>query len=68
MFDPCKGALPAVRKGLQRALAVASAVRLAGLPDVPTFAEIGIPGYNLPNLDWRTGTCGDTGRNRGKAQ
>jgi tripartite-type tricarboxylate transporter receptor subunit TctC len=47
MFDPCKGALPAVRAGLQRPLAVAATTRLALLPDVPTFAEAGLPGYEL---------------------
>jgi tripartite-type tricarboxylate transporter receptor subunit TctC len=47
MFDPCKGALPAIQKGLQRALAVAASSRLPGLPDVPTFEEAGIPNYEL---------------------
>ncbi len=47
MFDPCKGALPAIRQGSQRALAVAATSRLPGLPDVPTFDEIGIPHYEL---------------------
>ncbi len=47
MFDPCKGALPAIRRGLQRPLAVAARARLANLPDVPTFAEIGVPNYDL---------------------
>jgi len=47
MFDPCKGALPAIRQGNQKALAVATASRLAALPDVPTFAEIGVPQYEL---------------------
>jgi tripartite-type tricarboxylate transporter receptor subunit TctC len=47
MFDPCKGALPAIRQGLQKALAVAAPARLPGLPDVPTFAEIGISRYEL---------------------
>jgi tripartite-type tricarboxylate transporter receptor subunit TctC len=47
MFDPCKGALPAIRQGLQKALAVAAPARLPGLPDVPTFSEIGVPGYEL---------------------
>jgi tripartite-type tricarboxylate transporter receptor subunit TctC len=47
MFDPCKGALPAVREGLQLPLAVAAPKRLEGLPDVPTFAEVGLPQYEL---------------------
>jgi tripartite-type tricarboxylate transporter receptor subunit TctC len=47
MFDPCKGALPAVRKGLQKPLAVAASTRLPGLPQVPTFAEVGVPNYEL---------------------
>jgi len=47
MFDPCKGALPAIRQGKQKALAVAAAARLPGLPQVPTFSEIGVPKYEL---------------------
>ena len=47
MFDPCKGALPAVRRGLQKPLAIATSNRLADLPDVPTFAEVGVPRYEL---------------------
>jgi tripartite-type tricarboxylate transporter receptor subunit TctC len=47
MFDPCKGALPAIRKGLQKPLAVAASTRLSELPDVPTFSEIGVPQYEL---------------------
>lgn len=47
MFDPCKGALPAIREGLQKPLAVAAPTRLSGLADVPTFAEIGVPSYEL---------------------
>lgn len=47
MFDPCKGALPAVRQGLQRPLAVAAPARLRELPAVPTFREIGVSHYEL---------------------
>jgi tripartite-type tricarboxylate transporter receptor subunit TctC len=47
MFDPCKGALPAIRQGLQNALAVAAPQRLPGLDDVPTFSEVGVPNYEL---------------------
>lgn len=47
MFDPCKGALPAIREGLQKPLAVAAPTRLIGLAAVPTFGEIGVPNYEL---------------------
>ncbi|HEY1726440.1 MAG TPA: tripartite tricarboxylate transporter substrate-binding protein [Steroidobacteraceae bacterium] len=47
MFDVCKAAMPAVRSGQERALAVAAPKRLAELPQVPTFAEIGVPRYEL---------------------
>jgi len=47
MFDPCKGALPAIRKGLQNPIAVAAPERLAELPQVPTFGEIGLSQYDL---------------------
>lgn len=39
--------LAAVRSGRVRALGVTSAVRSAQLPDVPTFAEAGVPGYDV---------------------
>ncbi len=45
MFDNIPSALPHVRAGKLRALAVTGARREAELPDVPTMAEAGVPGY-----------------------
>ncbi len=45
--DPVLGALPQVQGGSVRALAVTSAKRLAVLPDVPTVAESGVPGFEF---------------------
>ena len=45
MFDTLGTALPPVKAGLLRPLAVSSAERIADLPDVPTMAESGYPDY-----------------------
>jgi tripartite-type tricarboxylate transporter receptor subunit TctC len=47
MFTDTVTALPHVRAGKLKALAVGSARRSALLPDVPTVAEAGVPGYEL---------------------
>jgi len=41
------GPLSAIKAGRVRALAVTSAKRNAQVPDVPTFAESGVPGYDV---------------------
>ena len=45
MFSDAPTALPQIKAGKVRAIAVASARRSALLPDVPTVAESGLPGY-----------------------
>ena len=45
MFDNMPSALQHVKSGKLRALGVTSAKRSAELPDVPTLAEAGVPGY-----------------------
>jgi len=45
MFAPFPPALPQVKSGKLRALAVSTAKRSGLLPDVPTVSESGLPGY-----------------------
>ncbi|MBW6399296.1 tripartite tricarboxylate transporter substrate binding protein [Roseomonas sp. HJA6] len=45
MFDAGALVLPQIREGNIHALAVSSAERFAGLPEVPTVAEQGLPGF-----------------------
>jgi tripartite-type tricarboxylate transporter receptor subunit TctC len=45
IFDVVLTALPFIRDGRLRALAVTTAARLPVLPDLPTVAETGYPGY-----------------------
>lgn len=46
-FAPLGSALPAIKDGRVRALAVTSATRSAALPETPTMAEAGLPGYEV---------------------
>lgn len=40
--------LPQIKAGKLKALAVTTAKRSAALPDIPTAAESGVPGYDVP--------------------
>jgi len=43
--------LPLLREGRVRALAVSSSTRLPPVPDIPTVAEAGVPGFDL--VSWQ---------------
>ena len=45
MYDPVLTSLPHARTGRIRALAVGAAKRAPLMPDVPTVAEAGLPGF-----------------------
>ena len=47
MFDLLPGSLPQIEAGKVRALANAGAKRPAALPDLPTVAEQGLPGFEF---------------------
>ena len=48
-FGGLAAALPHVKSGKLRLLAVASANRSAAVPEVPTVAESGVPGFDVPS-------------------
>jgi tripartite-type tricarboxylate transporter receptor subunit TctC len=50
MIGPAQAVVPQVKSGRLRALAVSSTRRLSTLPDLPTIAEAGVPGYEA--LGW----------------
>jgi tripartite-type tricarboxylate transporter receptor subunit TctC len=47
MFDFLTAAAPQIKSGKLRALGVTSSTRSPFLPDVPTIAEAGVPGYEV---------------------
>lgn len=47
MFSDVASALPQIKAGTVRALAVTGSQRMPSLPDVPTLAESGVPGYEI---------------------
>jgi tripartite-type tricarboxylate transporter receptor subunit TctC len=48
-FDTMPPVLPHAQNGKLRALAISTPERLQQLPDVPTFAEVGIKGFDVTN-------------------
>ncbi len=61
MFDAVAVALPLVRGGKLRALGISTAQRSPLVPDVPTIAEAGVPGYEVAT--WH-GFCAAAGTPR----
>ncbi len=51
VFENSVAAMPMVQSGKFRALATTGAKRAAELPDVPTMAESGLPGYEI--VSWQ---------------
>jgi tripartite-type tricarboxylate transporter receptor subunit TctC len=49
MFGAMTEALPNIRSGRLRALAITGDTRLPALPQVPTFSESGMPGFTAKN-------------------
>jgi tripartite-type tricarboxylate transporter receptor subunit TctC len=47
MYAVLPAAVPHIRSGALKALAVDMGKRVAALPEVPTFAEAGLPGYEI---------------------
>lgn len=53
MIEPLPSALPQLKSGKVKALAVTMSTRLSAVPDLPTVAESGVPGYEMPTwLAW----------------
>jgi len=48
-FDPMPTVLPHIKSGKLMAFAVSTATRRPQLPDVPTFAEVGVQGFDVTN-------------------
>ncbi|MGE8705621.1 MAG: Bug family tripartite tricarboxylate transporter substrate binding protein [Achromobacter sp.] len=49
MTEPMASAYPHVKDGKLRALAVTSSQRVAAIPDIPTVAEAGYAGFDMPS-------------------
>src|SRR5262249_58599089 len=45
MIETIPNALPSARSGMLRALGVTTPMRASAAPDLPTFAEAGLPGF-----------------------
>ncbi len=58
MFDSVLSSFQHVKAGKEKAIAVSAAHRLASLPDVPTVAEAGLPGFEADTWNGLVGPAG----------
>ena len=58
MFEQMYAAVPYIRAGKLRALAITSRKRSALLPDIPTMQEAGVPGFEVLNWQGLVGPAG----------
>ena len=57
-FATAPSAVPHVKAGKLRALGVSTAQRISALPDVPTIAEAGVPGFEASGSNGLVGPAG----------
>jgi tripartite-type tricarboxylate transporter receptor subunit TctC len=57
-FATAPSAVPHVKAGKLRALGVSTAQRITALPDVPTIAEAGVPGFEASGANGLVGPAG----------
>lgn len=58
LFDQASTTVPQAAGGTVRVLAVTSARRMPALPEVPTFAELGLAGFEVLNVTGLVGPAG----------
>lgn len=58
VFEPMYSAVPSVRAGKLRALAITSQARSPLMPEVPTMPEAGVPGFHMENWQGLIGPAG----------
>lgn len=58
MFDSASTSLPHMKSGGVRAIAIAGRTRFSGLPELPTIAEAGYPGFDMASWNGLLGPAG----------
>lgn len=58
LFDSASTALPHMKSGGVRAIAIAGRARFSGLPELPTIAEAGYPGFDMASWNALMGPPG----------